>query len=72
MAVGVVDRLELVDVDKEDRELPLLGTLPFGLEAEVFEEVAAVGQLGEGIAEGQLSGAAQEILEALSDAPQAF
>ncbi len=51
VAVAVVDRLEVVDVEKEDRQLPLRGAVGIG-RGQAFGEEAAVRQRGQRIEEG--------------------
>ena len=59
MAVGVVDALEVVDVDRDDRQRALLADRARDLGVEALRQPAAVQQAGQGI-DARLRGQARD------------
>jgi hypothetical protein len=63
VAVGLVDALEVVEVEQHDGERPLLAARHGQLPAHDLLEAAVVGEAGEGVAVGQLLEVAVVLLE---------
>ncbi len=67
MAVGVVDALEEVDVEDQERQGKVLVLIPVDLVLEVAEEEAAVVESGELVLEDEARGILPDVLEKIDE-----
>ena len=67
MAIGVVDAFEFVDIDKEEAKQGLFSLKANDFSFKVFDAVAAVGQAGEWIVHGQISGGAKNLFKSIGN-----
>ena len=54
MAVRVVDRLEVIEVEEDQRQRPLVAARTLELALQLLVELALVEDLGQAVADGQL------------------